>query len=136
MLLVIAGLFFFPTFWVFMTSFKTPREYYSMPPSLLPKQFQIFHYKEAFFPWTVDPTEQASNYWVEESAGRVESVLPQILNSFIITAGAVHPIAGGGRAGVVCAVAIPLQGQQRPEPVGAVHPHDAARSWSRSPSSG
>ena len=42
-----------------MTSFKTPREYYSMPPSLLPKQFQIFHYKEAFAPWTVDPTEQA-----------------------------------------------------------------------------
>jgi multiple sugar transport system permease protein len=89
LLLVIAGLFFFPTFWVFMTSFKTPREYYSMPPSLFPKQFQIFHYKEAFFPWTVDPTEQASNYWVEESAGRVESVMPQILNSFIITAGAV-----------------------------------------------
>ena len=86
-LLVIALIFFFPTLWVFMTSFKTPREYYSMPPSLLPKQFQIFHYKEAFAPWTVDPNEMTSNYWVEESAGRVESVTPQIVNSLIITFG-------------------------------------------------
>ena len=72
-----------------MTSFKTPLEYYSMPPSLLPNRFQIFHYKEAFAPWTVDPTEMATNYWVEESAGRVESVTPQIVNSLIITFGAV-----------------------------------------------
>jgi multiple sugar transport system permease protein len=89
LLLVIVCMFAFPTFWVFMTSFKTPREYYAMPPALLPTQFQIFHYKEAFAPWTVDPTELASNYWVEESAGRVESVTPQIVNSMIITFGAV-----------------------------------------------
>jgi multiple sugar transport system permease protein len=89
LLLVIVCLFAFPTFWVFMTSFKTPREYYAMPPAFLPQQFQIFHYKEAFAPWTVDPTEMASNYWVEESAGRVESVTPQIINSLIITFGSV-----------------------------------------------
>jgi multiple sugar transport system permease protein len=88
-LLAIVCAFAFPTFWVFMTSFKTPREYYSMPPAFLPAQFQIFHYKEAFAPWTVDPTELASNYWVEESAGRVESVTPQIINSLIITLGSV-----------------------------------------------
>lgn len=88
-LIFITCVFAFPTFWVFMTSFKTPREYYSMPPALLPQQFQIFHYKEAFAPWTVDPTEMATNYWVEESAGRVESVTPQIVNSMIITFGAV-----------------------------------------------
>jgi multiple sugar transport system permease protein len=88
-LIIITLIFFFPTFWVFMTSFKTPLEYYSMPPSLLPNRFQIFHYKEAFAPWTVDPTEMATNYWVEESAGRVESVTPQIVNSLIITFGAV-----------------------------------------------
>jgi multiple sugar transport system permease protein len=89
LLLAIVCLFAFPTFWVFMTSFKTPREYYSMPPAFLPAQFQIFHYKEAFAPWTVDPTEMATNYWVEESAGRVESVTPQIINSLIITFGSV-----------------------------------------------
>lgn len=89
LLLFIVCLFAFPTFWVFMTSFKTPREYYSMPPAFLPAQFQIFHYKGAFAPWTVDPTEMATNYWVEESAGRVESVTPQIINSLIITAGSV-----------------------------------------------
>lgn len=88
-LLIIACLFAFPTFWVFMTSFKTPLEYYSMPPAFLPAQFQIFHYKEAFAPWTVNPTEMATNYWVEESAGRVESVTPQIYNSLIITFGSV-----------------------------------------------
>ena len=89
LLLFIVCVFAFPTFWVFMTSFKTPHEYYSMPPAFLPAQFQIFHYKEAFAPWTVDPTEMATNYWVEESAGRVESVTPQIINSLIITAGSV-----------------------------------------------
>ena len=88
-LLTIVCLFAFPTFWVFMTSFKTPLEYYSMPPAFLPAQFQIFHYKEAFAPWTVNPTELATNYWVEESAGRVESVTPQIYNSLIITFGSV-----------------------------------------------
>jgi multiple sugar transport system permease protein len=31
----------------------------------------------------------ATNYWVEESAGRVESVTPQIVNSLIITLGSV-----------------------------------------------
>ena len=89
LLLFIVCVFAFPTFWVFMTSFKTPHEYYSMPPAFLPSKLQIFHYKEAFAPWTVDPTEMATNYWVEESAGRVESVTPQIINSLIITAGSV-----------------------------------------------
>ena len=106
-LLFIACLFAFPTFWVFMTSFKTPREYYSMPPAFLPKQFQIFHYKEAFAPWTVDPTEMATNYWVEESAGRVESVTPQIVNSLIITFGAVVlALAVGPRPPTPCRVTV------------------------------
>lgn len=89
LLLIIVCLFAFPTFWVFMTSFKTPREYYAMPPAFLPAQFQIFHYKKAFAPWTVNPTEMATNFWVEESAGRVESVTPQIINSLVITFGSV-----------------------------------------------
>lgn len=90
LLVVISVAFAFPLFWVFMTSFKTPREYYSMPPSVFPKQFQIFHYKEAFAPWTISPTELSeATYFIEESAGRVESVLPNILNSFIIVGGSV-----------------------------------------------
>jgi len=60
-----------------------------MPPGFLPNNFQIFHYREAFAPWTVNPTDMATNYWVEESAGRVESVTPQIINSLIITFGSV-----------------------------------------------
>ena len=90
LLAIISMAFAFPLLWVFMTSFKTPREYYSMPPSVFPKQFQIFHYKEAFAPWTINPTELSeATYFVEESAGRVESVLPNILNSFIIVGGSV-----------------------------------------------
>ena len=49
--------FAFPLLWMLMTSFKTPREYYSMPPRFLPKQLTFFHYKEAFAPWTIDPNE-------------------------------------------------------------------------------
>ena len=90
LLVVISVAFVFPLFWVFMTSFKTPREYYSMPPRIFPKQFQIFHYKEAFAPWTINPTELSeATYFIEESAGRVESVLPNILNSFIVVGGSV-----------------------------------------------
>jgi len=90
LLVVISVAFAFPLLWVFMTSFKTPREYYSMPPRLFPKQFQIFHYKEAFAPWTINPTELSeATYFIEESAGRVESVLPNILNSFIVVGGSV-----------------------------------------------
>jgi multiple sugar transport system permease protein len=72
--------FAFPLLWMFMTSFKTPREYYRMPPKFLPNQLVIFHYKEAFAPWTINPTE---------SAGRVESVVPNIGNSLIIITGSV-----------------------------------------------
>ncbi len=65
-----------------MTSFKTPREYYRMPPKFLPNQFVLFHYKEAFAPWTIDPTELSeATYYIEESAGRVESVVPNILTA-------------------------------------------------------
>lgn len=90
LIIVISVGFAFPLFWVFMTSFKTPKEYYSMPPRFFPKQFQIFHYKEAFAPSTINPTELSeSTYFIEESAGRVEPVLPNILNSFIIVGGSV-----------------------------------------------
>ncbi len=82
--------FAFPLLWMFMTSFKTPREYYNMPPKFLPDQFVIFHYKEAFAPWTIDPTELSeATYYIEESAGRVESVVPNIGNSLIIITGSV-----------------------------------------------
>ena len=82
--------FAFPLLWMLMTSFKTPREYYSMPPRFLPKQFVLFHYKEAFAPWTIDPNELSeSTYYIEESAGRVESVVPNIYNSLIIIGGSV-----------------------------------------------
>jgi len=82
--------FAFPLLWMFMTSFKTPREYYSMPPKFLPDQLVIFHYKEAFAPWTINPTELSeATYYIEESAGRVESVVPNIGNSLIIITGSV-----------------------------------------------
>jgi len=87
---VVAFCFAFPLFWMFMTSFKTPREYYSMPPKLFPSKVQFFHYREAFFPWTIDPNELSeSTYYIEESAGRVESVVPNIFNSLIIVGGSV-----------------------------------------------
>jgi multiple sugar transport system permease protein len=82
--------FAFPLLWMFMTSFKTPREYYRMPPKFLPDQLVIFHYKEAFAPWTINPTELSeATYYIEESAGRVESVVPNIGNSLIIITGSV-----------------------------------------------
>jgi multiple sugar transport system permease protein len=82
--------FAFPLLWMLMTSFKTPREYYSMPPRFLPNQLTFFHYKEAFAPWTIDPNELSeSTYYIEESAGRVESVVPNIFNSLIIIGGSV-----------------------------------------------
>ena len=82
--------FAFPLLWMFMTSFKTPREHYSMPPKFLPDQLVIFHYKEAFAPWTINPTELSeATYYIEESAGRVESVVPNIGNSLIIITGSV-----------------------------------------------
>ena len=82
--------FAFPLLWMLMTSFKTPREYYSMPPRFLPKQLTFFHYKEAFAPWTINPNELSEEtFYVEESAGRVESVVPNIYNSLIIIGGSV-----------------------------------------------
>jgi multiple sugar transport system permease protein len=82
--------FAFPLLWMLMTSFKTPREYYSMPPRFFPKHLIFFHYKEAFAPWTIDPNEHSeATYYIEESAGRVESVVPNIYNSLIIIGGSV-----------------------------------------------
>jgi multiple sugar transport system permease protein len=82
--------FAFPLIWMFMTSFKTPREYYRMPPKFLPDQFTVFHYREAFAPWSIDPTELSeATYYIEESAGRVESVVPNIGHSLIIITGSV-----------------------------------------------
>ncbi len=82
--------FAFPLLWMLMTSFKTPREYYSMPPRFLPNHLVLFHYKEAFAPWTINPNELSeSTYYIEESAGRVESVVPNIFNSLIIVGGSV-----------------------------------------------
>ncbi len=82
--------FAFPLLWMSMTSFKTPREYYRMPPKFLPNQVVIFHYKEAFAPWTIDPNEHSeATYYIEESAGRVESVVPNIVNSLVIITGSV-----------------------------------------------
>jgi len=82
--------FAFPLVWMFMTSFKSPKEYYRMPPKFLPDKFHIFHYKEAFAPWMIDPNEMSeSTYWIEESAGRVEPVIPNIINSLIVIIGSV-----------------------------------------------
>jgi multiple sugar transport system permease protein len=87
---VFALAFAFPLLWMLMTSFKTPREYYSMPPRFLPHHLVLFHYKEAFAPWTINPNELSeATYYIEESAGRVESVVPNIFNSLIIVIGAV-----------------------------------------------
>ena len=88
---VTAALFFaFPLLWMFMTSFKTPKEYYKMPPSFFPSQVHLLHYRGAFAPWSIDPNELSdSKYFIEESAGRVESVVPNIFNSFFIVGGAV-----------------------------------------------
>jgi len=89
-LIIVVVFFAFPLFWMFMTSFKTPREYYSMPPRFLPQQFHLFHYRKSFAPWTIDPTQLSEGtYFIEESAGRVEPVGPNILNSFIIVGGSV-----------------------------------------------
>lgn len=89
--LIVAVVFFaFPLFWMVMTSFKSPREYYSMPPKFFPNQFHLFHYRKAFAPWTIDPTQLSEGtYFIEESAGRVEPVGPNIINSFIIVGGSV-----------------------------------------------
>lgn len=82
--------FAFPLVWMFMTSFKSPKEYYRMPPKFLPDKFHIFHYKEAFAPWMINPTEMSeSTYWIEESAGRVEPVISNIINSLIVIIGSV-----------------------------------------------
>ena len=82
--------FAFPLIWMFMTSFKSPKEYYRMPPKFLPDKFHIFHYKEAFAPWMINPTEMSeSTYWIEESAGRVEPVISNIINSLIVIIGSV-----------------------------------------------
>jgi multiple sugar transport system permease protein len=91
LIVVIALIFAFPLFWVFMTTFKSPKEYYSMPPIFIPKRFHLIHYQEAFVPWTIDSykREHSESYFIEESAGRVDPVTPNILNSLITVAGAV-----------------------------------------------
>ena len=68
--------FAFPLLWMLMTSFETPREYYFHPPAFLPHQFVVFHYKEAFAPWTVDPNELPGHQLQGGVAGRVKSVTP------------------------------------------------------------
>jgi multiple sugar transport system permease protein len=89
--IVVALAFVFPLIWVFMTTFKTPREYYSMPPVFFPKRLHLIHYAEAFVPWTIDSykREHSESYFIEESAGRVDPVTPNIFNSLIIVVGAV-----------------------------------------------
>ena len=89
--IVVALAFVFPLFWVFMTTFKTPREYYSMPPKVFPNRLHLIHYAEAFAPWTIDSykREHSESFFIEESAGRVDPVTPNIINSLIIIVGAV-----------------------------------------------
>jgi multiple sugar transport system permease protein len=93
--LIIAACFFaFPIFWVFMTSFKAPLEYYRMPPKVFPGAVRIIHFQEAFAPWTikikVGSSEQKEESWfAEEVSGRAEPVTPQIRNSLIITAASI-----------------------------------------------
>ncbi len=91
LIIIIALAFAFPLFWVFMTTFKTPKEYYSMPPILFPKRLHLIHYQEAFVPWTIDSykREHSESFYIEESAGRVDPVTPNIINSLIVVAGAV-----------------------------------------------
>jgi multiple sugar transport system permease protein len=93
--LIITAIFFsFPMFWVFMTSFKAPLEYYRMPPKIFPSGIPIIHYQEAFAPWTIDievgsAEEKKERWFAEEVSGRAEPVTPQIINSLIITAGSI-----------------------------------------------
>ena len=93
--LIVAAVFFaFPTFWMFMTSFKAPLEYYQMPPKILPGAFRIIHYQEAFAPWTIkievgSAEEKKERWFAEEVSGRAEPVTPQIINSLIITIGTI-----------------------------------------------
>ncbi len=90
-IIVIAMIFAFPLFWVFMTSFKSPREYYKMPPSFFPNQLTMIHYQEAFAPWTIDKEKlkRSGAFYLEESAGTVNPVTANIINSLIIVAGSV-----------------------------------------------
>jgi len=68
--------FAFPLLWMLMTSFKTPREYYSMPPKFLPNQFVLFHYKEAFAPGPSIPTSCPRPPTTSRSPPAVESWCP------------------------------------------------------------
>jgi multiple sugar transport system permease protein len=83
--------FAFPLFWVFMTSFKSPKEYYRMPPAFFPDQLNVIHYQEAFAPWTIKPEKQdrTGAFFLEESAGTVNPVTANVINSLIVVGGAV-----------------------------------------------
>ena len=89
--IIVAIAFALPLFWVFMTSFKAPTEYYAMPPKFFPSHFYPIHYQEAFAPWTIDPDdrEYSKSYFIEESSGSVDPITPNIINSLIIVVGAV-----------------------------------------------
>ena len=90
-IIIVAIAFAFPLIWVFMTTFKSPREYYSIPPMLLPKQFYMIHYQEAFAPWSIDESkrEYSKSFFIQESSGSVDPVTVNIFNSLIIVTGAV-----------------------------------------------
>jgi multiple sugar transport system permease protein len=89
--IVAAVAFAFPLFWVFMTSFKAPKEYYSMPPKFFPSRFYPIHYQEAFAPWSIDESkrEYSKSFFIEESSGSVDPVISNIINSLVIVAGSV-----------------------------------------------
>jgi multiple sugar transport system permease protein len=84
-LIVISLFFFFPLLWTFGTSMKPPSEYYSTPPTILPRDPTIVHYIEAFIPWQLERMEETRRYWVEEAAGRAHPITPSIKNSLIVT---------------------------------------------------
>jgi multiple sugar transport system permease protein len=90
-IIIIALAFAFPLFWVLMTTFKSPREYYKMPPSFFPNQLTMIHYQEAFAPWTIDyeKLERSGAFFLEEAAGTVKPVTANVINSLIIVGGSV-----------------------------------------------
>jgi multiple sugar transport system permease protein len=90
-IIIFAIAFAFPLIWIFMTSFKSPREYYKMPPTFFPNQIHFTHYQKAFAPWTINPEklDRTGAFFLEESAGSVNPVTSNVINSVIIVMGAV-----------------------------------------------
>lgn len=48
--------YLFPTLWVLSTSFKLPREYYTIPPRWIPHDPTLMHYKKMFIDYRVGNT--------------------------------------------------------------------------------